>query len=138
MADVLVPTLSGRGWLTQTREKADQILSWFFVSDQSQSELFRGNVTSLAYLVHQYGHDKSLLTSQVESALSTYFRRYLPNTLVQVQSSFLNTEIQDGPYRLSILLLGQDENGQPINLADEFDVINSTFRRVMQGVNSGI
>src|SRR5574343_1329283 len=138
MADILVPTLSGRGWLSRPREKADQILSWFFVSDYSQSEAFLGNVTSLSYLVQQYGHDKSLLTEKVGSTLDAYFKRYLPTSIVEVTSEFINTEIQDGPYRLMIQLLGQTSDGETINLADEFEVIDSTFRRVMKGVNTGL
>lgn len=137
MADTLVPTLSGRGWLSRPREQADQILSWFFVSDYSQSEAFLGNVTSLSYLVQQYGHDKSLLTENVETTLDAYFKRYMPTSIVTVTSEYINTEIQDGPYRLLIQLLGQDSDGNAINLADEFEVIDSTFQRVMKGVNSG-
>lgn len=138
MSDKLVPTLSGRGWLRTPAEKADQILSWFYVSDYSQSELFRGNITSFPYLVQRYGSDKSLLVSHTTSTLEAYFRRYMPNTFVDVTATYLDQEAQDGPYALNILLRGQNEDGTFWNYGDEIQVINSTFKRVMQGVNTGI
>ncbi len=138
MSDKLVPTLSGRGWLRSPAEKVDQILSWFYVSDYSQSELFRGNITSFAYLVQRYGSDKNQLTSRTESTLESYFKRYLPGTIVEVTAEYLDKVIGDGPYQLNILLRGQNADGSIWNYADKLEVLNSTFKRVMQGVNTGI
>ncbi len=138
MDDKLVPTLSGRGWLRTSAEKADQILSWFYVSDYSQSELFLGNITSFAYLVQRYGSDKNMLVTHTNDTLEAYFRRYMPNTFVSVTAKYLNEELQDGPYALNILLRGQNSDGSFWNYADEIQVINSTFKRVMRGVNTGL
>lgn len=71
-----VPSLSASGWVTAPAEKADLLMSHLYTSMYSQTQLYPDQVTSLQWIVQQYGHDISELTIQMQKWLNTYFNRY--------------------------------------------------------------
>ncbi len=79
-----VPSLSASGWVTEIAEKADKLFANFFVSDYSQSNFYRGTITSLPYMVRQWGNDRHKLGPEMEDALHRYLSRYFEEVQVTV------------------------------------------------------
>lgn len=79
-----VPTLTTAGWKTEIRDKADTLMSYFFYSDASQSNIYLGNITSLPKIIEEYGNEESSIRSQMESLLNQYLSRYFDYVDVNV------------------------------------------------------
>jgi hypothetical protein len=73
-----VPSLSLSGWVNSGSAKADYLLSWFFATNYSQSNVFRGRLSSLQYLIFRYGQTPDALVTQIQSVLTTYLSRVYP------------------------------------------------------------
>ena len=84
MAIKPVPTLTMAGWKKEIRDKADSLMSYFFYSDASQSNIYLGHITSLPKIIEQYGNDKNLIRSQMQTALHVYLSRYFEYVEVNV------------------------------------------------------
>lgn len=67
-----VPTLSSSGWETGVRQKADRLMSYFLVSQKSQSEIYFGKVKSLPYLIQAFGAEIAL-TNEVKNAIISLY-----------------------------------------------------------------
>ena len=85
-----LPTVSTSGWVNDISEKADRLLSYYFVSDFSQSNLHRGQIVSLPQQVQEFGHDALALERAVKSALESYFGRYFESAIVDVSTTSPN------------------------------------------------
>ena len=59
-----LPTLSSSGFVSGIAEKADRLMSYYFVSEDSQSNLYRGQITSLPKQIQLLGNDEQALTSR--------------------------------------------------------------------------
>lgn len=79
-----VPTLSGDGFATDIRVKADALIAYYFASDFSQSNVFRENVISLAYQVQQLGNNPTELKRAIEMSTEEYLGSHFDTASVQV------------------------------------------------------
>lgn len=84
MADELIPTLDSAGWVGELKKKADKIVSWFFLTQKSQTNIFYGRVSSLPALVQASGSKPTILCSDIKSALDTILARYFKTFTVSV------------------------------------------------------
>lgn len=105
-----VPTLSPEGWLKDLVSAANKLMDYFLASEHSQSDQFKGHVTSFPYLVQQSGHDPNELESNVQIQLSTFLRRTFEEVNVQVDSN--NLDSPDGRYNLTIDVMITDKGKQ--------------------------
>lgn len=81
---VQVPTLSASGWAGNISEKLDKLISYFFLSDFSQSHLYRGHVASLPYIIQSSSDNKSLLRTQTQKTLMDLLRPYFDTVQIDV------------------------------------------------------
>jgi len=70
------PTLSPSGWVTDVSGKADSLLAYFFESMKSQTLLYGNNVSSIQYLLQQYGYNLDVLCENIQKTLEQYLNRY--------------------------------------------------------------
>jgi len=77
-----VATLSLAGYLKTPAEKADALMAHAQASDKSQTALYGGAVTSLAWLFDQYSADLGKLCDEVRKAYLDLFGRHFDNTEV--------------------------------------------------------
>lgn len=82
---VQVPTLSASGWAGNISEKLDKLISYFFLSDFSQSHLYRGHIASLPYILKQCADNRSLLRSETSRVLLGFLKPYFDQVQVDVQ-----------------------------------------------------
>lgn len=85
-----VPMLSTTGWTTSLSEKADAIASHFFESDPFQSNMYRGKIANLQYIVEQWYHDPVILSNNLRQTLQTYLARYYQACVVDVSTDALD------------------------------------------------
>lgn len=125
-----VPSLSSRGWVSDVIGKMDMLLANFLTSDYSQTELYLGNISSMQYLVKVYGSDPRTFSQELQRKLEDYIGRYFDAVQVKVETWYLNTEMNDGPYGVKIVITGV-VNGQRINLMQEFEIRDSKFKKII-------
>lgn len=129
-----LPTLSTSSWVTDISEKADRLLSNFFVSQHSQSQMFHGHITSLTYLVQQYGHDNIALVRETKAALVTYLNSYFDEATVDATTDIPN---EDDPGRTNLTIdVVVTQGGERYTLGKLIQVVNSTIAEIVS-INNG-
>ena len=118
MATIVVPTLSGSGWLTGVAERADALLSYFLVSDYTQSNTHKGGIASLPYIIQRETRNIFSLKEDISGALGTLLRRY-----------FDNTDSRSARYNLTLSVTISD-GGKRYSLGKLIDVVNNRVHRV--------
>lgn len=136
MTKFVVPALSADGWVQSSKERADYLLSHFYLSDYSQTHLYTGNVSSLSYLMTTYGHDKYLLQTNLQRTLQDYFVRYnFKNVIVDIT---VEEESPDSNKQILKIYMGfTDEDGQDITMENVLSIINGKFAKVVDKVTYG-
>ena len=136
MTKFVVPALSADGWVQSSKERADYLLSHFYLSDYSQTHLYTGNVSSLSYLMTTYGHDKYLLQTNLQRTLQDYFVRYnFKNVIVDIT---VEEESPDSNKQMLKIYMGfTDEDGQDITMENVLSIINGKFAKVVDKVTYG-
>ncbi len=125
------PSLSESSWITSSIQKADYLFSHFFESNYSQTEIYKDNVSSFAYLVAIYSEDPDRLVSEVQKTLQNYFGRYFNTVVCEVTwfANKLNTSIIE----LTIYLTFIDDEGKEYNLSR---VLSTTGGKIVSVLNS--
>ena len=102
-----VPTLSTAGWVSDVANMAVKLMDYFITSDVSQSQLYRGEITSLRHLVQRHGSNPTYLEEHVRTQLSNYLSRYFDD--VQVNTRTTGLDVADGRYTLVLdVMLSKD------------------------------
>lgn len=129
-----VPSLGGTGWVTEIAERADKLTSYFFISDYSQSTLYEGNITSLPWLIQQFGQDETALVRETREALQVYFGRYFEQVQVDVSTQVDDSEAP-GTINMRIDVTVY-ENGQKYSLGRLVSSLDSKITKIIT-LNNG-
>lgn len=81
-----VPSLSASGWVEDIAEKADRLISYYFVSEDSQSTMYKGNITSLTKEIQEFGNDELELRRVVREHVERFLSRYFDIATVKVST----------------------------------------------------
>lgn len=102
-----LPTLTPAGWVSDVVSMAVKLMDYFLVTERSQSHMYRGNITSMTYLVQQHGSQPEALADVARTQLQNHLSRYFDE--VQVNTSVDGFDRSDGRYNLTIdVLLSKD------------------------------
>lgn len=129
-----VPTLSQDGWVTDPNIKGDYLLSHFFLSEYSQTQLYPNNVSSLPWLIQNNQGNNNALQNQAEDMLSSYFSRYF--TQVDVQVSINQDPANNAKSQLNFYVSYNDETGKRISLGKSVSTNNSKIENII-AINNG-
>ncbi len=105
-----VPSLSEDGWVDSPELMGDYVLSHFFVSDYSQTHLYKNSVSSLPYLVQKYQGDINGLLSSVQSTLQIYLSRYFTGVIVEANPVPNPTNSNKIGFSIYVSYVGNDGN----------------------------
>lgn len=130
----ILPTLSSSGWIEEIPEKADRLLSYFFVSEHSQSAIFKGSITSLPHLIQAYGNDPSTLKSEVTRKLQNFLERYFDEAAIETEIS--NAEQPHSRMDLEISVRLRD-GGEGYSLARIVKTLNGKVEEFIRVNNEG-
>ena len=128
-----IPTLSPDGWVGDIAKKADYVLSWFFEANYSQSVIFRGNVSSLQYLIQQHGSEPVLLVSSIKQALDRLLERYFDSFSVEVKEQ----DVEDSDKYGVLVNATVTENGVSHLLGKLVSVQSSKINKIVT-YNNGV
>ncbi len=124
-----VPTLSAAGWVDHPAEKADQLISYYFVSEASQTHLYPGQVVSLTAQVQEWGHDPLELRQRIRDDMERYLRPYFDEVIIDVTTE---TPAVDGTNRFNVTLnCIVIDKGERYSLGRLITVVNSKIVRIV-------
>lgn len=141
---IVQPSLSTEGWLFSITRRTSKAMAYFFISEYSQSDYYKGNITSFKKLVQLYGDDVLALRSECENALNKYLNRLFDNTAevsVTVDDSTpdvelkINATVRQDSVRYSVgYLLRTSKN----EVLDIFDLNNNGYLIQRGNTNIGL
>lgn len=134
MDNRLIPSLSTDSWVSSTLLKADYLFSHFFLSDYSQSYIYYGNVSSLAYILQQNKDNMQRTISVLTDSLTAYFSKYFNNVIVQVTE--LENKEDPTAAILSIYLKFTDTDNTEHVLGKLLETANLKIKKIID-INNG-
>lgn len=116
MDNRIIPTLSTDKFISEPILKLDTLFAYFLSSDYSQSNTYRGSISSLKYLMQKNTGDDNGLISDIISTLNTYLLRYF--TEVNVYAEMKEETI------IGISIRVKDSDGVEATLERSLNVAN--------------
>lgn len=124
-----LPTLSSSGFVNGIAEKADRLMSYYFTSEASQSNLYRGEITSLPKQIQLLGNDESGLASRIRVELERLFGYYFDAVEFEVITDVPNPT---DPNRINVTISATlIDNGQQYSLGRLINVVDSQIARII-------
>lgn len=131
-----VHSMSLKGVIREPQPKADRLMSYYFTSNYSQSNLFRPHIVSLPRQIQHYGSDILRLCSAVERELTGLLAHYFDQVSCEVRSDLPNPA-DPARYNLTVsVLLMQD--GTTYSLGRLIEVEGNAIKRIMKHNNTGV
>lgn len=130
-----VPTLSSDGWLNTVGEKADRLIGYFYYSDASQSNTFKGNITSFPNIIKEYGNDPTQLKSELNEKVQQYLSRYFNEVLVEINVVIPENKADNRmDVSMSVII---KEDGKVYNLSKVLELANNKIVKIIDLNNRG-
>lgn len=110
------PVLGLNGWLLSTEKLVEFVFSYYCLTDHSQDHIFRNNVPSLKYTIHEYHRDPVTMMSEIRRELETLFAGHFQTVTVEVNER--GQAQNDGtPFLLiGIGIMVRDATGREVGL----------------------
>ncbi|ECF3006354.1 hypothetical protein F0D22_24255 [Salmonella enterica subsp. enterica] len=108
MTNIVVGTLSTRGWATTAEEKIREVMNNYTEAGFSQSIIYQGNIKSLEHARFRTEQDPEALRSEVKKDLLSLYGNIFPDGV------HVNTFIQEDPesdVRLKLIIEVQVTEG---------------------------
>lgn len=130
---VQVPSLSASGWVGNISEKLDKLVGYFFVSDYSQSHLYRGNIASLPFIIKMATENQSLLISETTKTLTNLLKSYFDRVQVDVTAT---VEDPNKPGELTLQVDAEvTQDGVKYSVGKQLQIINSKVVAIFDANN---
>lgn len=123
-----VPTLTAAAWVDHPAEKADQLLSYYFVAEDSQTQLYPGYVISLPAQVQKWGHDEHELRLRIRDDLEAYLRPYFDEVAIEITTSMPAAD-ETNRFDITLSCIVTDK-GERYSLGRLISVMNSKIVRI--------
>lgn len=100
---IAVGTLSTRGWARTAKEQIREAMNHYTESGSSQSQIYQGNVKSLAKTIQMYPQDPEGMSAQIKDDLTNLYGNIFPEG-VEVTTTWEYLQDSDVRYRINISL----------------------------------
>ena len=130
-------TLSLDGSINDPVQKADRLLSYFFVNDEHQSNNQLGSIASLPGIIKHCANKPDLVANEIQSVLQQYYSQYFDNVNCVVETApnaISNRAGNDLTVNLNVNLTFK-QGGQNYNLNRIASIVNSKLTGIAE-VNS--
>ena len=132
------PSLSSdNSWLTIPTQIADAVTAHLFLSNHSQTQLYLGNVSSMAYAIQQGTGDIITTIELIRKMLTSYYGRFFTQVDVEVSEYVKSESSLSGNTSLSIYVSFVGDDNKTINISRLFDIQNGKLVKVTDLLNSG-
>jgi hypothetical protein len=135
MSSAMVPSLSEDGWVNTPSLMGDYLISHFFVSDYSQTQLYLNQVSSFPYLIQKYQNDLPGLFTAIQTTLNTYLGRYFSS--VTVEASQYPNPTNSGSIGINLFVSYVGSDGVTYNLNKIIQIVNSKIENIINLNNNG-
>jgi len=125
--------LGGKGWLTGTIETLDQCMADFLTAKYSKSELYAGSISSMAYLVGEYGQDPEAFSTQLDSVLTSYLSRWFTTVSVSTAVTYPNN-VEAARYNINLSIQVQ-RDGIVYDLSKVLELSNGKLQDLIEVIN---
>ena len=125
----VVPSLAPEGWVSTPSEMADYMLSHFFLSEFSRSQLFAGKVKSFVYILQDNQNNINGITRTTRDTLEEYFKNYFTGVAVEVISKEQSTGSNVFDLHIYVGFTGND--GQEYSLGKIINTVDSKVVKIM-------
>lgn len=132
----LYPSLDTDGWLSSPTDVADKLMSDFFDSNYSQTDIYLGNVSSFGYIMQVTKGDLNACKSKIEETLKSYFLRYFSNVTIEVTTESVNPTSSKA--ELGIYMTFTDTDGKMYNLGKLVQLEGTKVNKIIKLNNEGI
>lgn len=122
---IVVGTLSTRGWARTAKEQIRELMNHYTEAGFSQSQIYQGNVKSLAKSMQLYPQDPEGLAAQVKDDLTSLYGNVFPEG-VEVNTNWEYLQDSDVRYRINISLRVM-KNGEWIDAERYVETESSTI-----------
>tara|TARA_A200000159_G_scaffold164811_1_gene196461 strand:+ start:758 stop:1159 length:402 start_codon:yes stop_codon:yes gene_type:complete len=133
MTKKVLPTLTVDGFVHSVPQTCDYLLAYFFLSQYSQSNLYYGKISSLAYIIQENGHDEQTMLLRIQSTLTTLFNRYFDS--VEVSANITRDEDNEAQYEIVTELIVR-RGDISYNVGRQVSLINSVVQNIAE-LNNG-
>lgn len=126
----VIPSLSQDGWVISTAQKADLMISHFFLAEYSQSLLYAGNVASFQWILQDNQGNMLKTNTVLRETLRVYFSRYFTDVIVE--SSYTEVPENSGRVRITLYVSFKDHEGKEFVLSRLVDILNTKIEKVLK------
>lgn len=125
-----MPSLSTDGWVNDSIQIADYMMSHFFLSEYSQTYLYPNNVASLPYLIEINKGSPQKTAQAIEQTLTQYFENYFKD--VTVQCRYRNDSTDDTRASVDVFIEYSDSDGVQHSFGKSAEMVNGKFNKIVQ------
>lgn len=126
----ILPSLSTDGWVFATAEKADYLISHFFVAEFSQTQLYVGYVSSFPKIIQNNQGNMTRTIEDLKSTLTSYFSRYFTNVVIDV--SYKEVPEKSGKVQIDLYVSFVDHENKKFVLSRLVDINNTKIERILK------
>jgi hypothetical protein len=130
MANTVIPTLSDEGWVSNNKIKLSRAYLYFLISDYSQTDTYKDEVSSLKYIVYTHTGTGNELDEELIRVLKKYMGRFF--TEVDV---FINKRTEGNIFNVEIEIIVKDEHKNPTSLTSVLEIKNSEVTNIDDIIN---
>lgn len=132
----VLSTLGVDGWIEQSIQVADTMLSDFFLSEYSQTFAFPDKVASFPWIMQNYRDNIDRLMEETRVRLTQYLNTQFDDVEVQVAHRLVENSYNR--HEMRIFLEMRDRNGEVISLAHLATMENLKVISINKILNDGV
>lgn len=132
---IKVPSLSTDGWIDSPVKIADNIFSYFFVSDYSQSYIYAGKIVSLPWLIQAGQGNEQKTAELVQTDLNNLFSSYFTDVIV---STSIQSDSQAPNNAILTIYVNFTSEGKSYTLGRLIEVVDLTINKITSINNNGV
>lgn len=129
----VIPSLSDKGWVTDTETMLAKVLSFYLLTDGAQSLSFQDNLTNLPETYYEHINAPLDMSVAIREDLTKVLGRYFETVEV-------DTEVKDkGGTEVGILLYASvvDDKGKRVSMGKVLEMNNEGLRKTVDINNHG-
>lgn len=130
-----IPSLSSAGWIATPYEKLDKLLSYYFVSESSQTNIYRGQIQSLPADIKVAGNDEDGIIDRVRNSLTLLLEPYFDTTSVVVTVEYPD-DASDSRMNVTCSI-NVTQDGVTYTASRMFQAVEGTLQRIFDINNQG-
>lgn len=122
-------TLDTDGFLTDPAKIAARLLNLFFWSDESQSNLFRGAISSLPGIISRSPNNIQAIKDGIETALNRLFSAHFDEVNIVINHDIINKADGTPSAQVNISVgISFRHNGELKQVARILEIVDKTFK----------